>query len=95
MRGTEEMIYAYILAKLETGSESKVLNLIKSMKEMKKASLTYGIYDLCIEGQFKTMEDLDNFLINQLRKITGIKDTVTLIASRTVFSQPGEAIAFG
>lgn len=89
------MIYAYILAKLETGSESKVLNLIKSMKEMKKASLTYGIYDLCIEGQFKTMEDLDNFLINQLRKITGIKDTVTLIASRTVFSQPGEAIAFG
>lgn len=89
------MIYAYILAKLETGSESKVLSLIKSMKEMKKASLTYGIYDLCIEGQFKTMEDLDNFLINQLRKITGIKDTVTLIASRTVFSQPGEAIAFG
>lgn len=89
------MIYAYILAKLETGSESKVLNLIKSMKEMKKASLTYGVYDLCIEGQFKTMEDLDNFLINQLRKITGIKDTVTLIASRTVFSQPGEAIAFG
>jgi len=89
------MIYAYILGKLETGSESRVLNSIKSMKEMKKASLTYGVYDLCIEGQFKTMEDLDNFLINQLRKISGIKDTVTLIASRTVFSQPGEAIAFG
>jgi DNA-binding Lrp family transcriptional regulator len=62
---------------------------------MKKASLTYGVYDLCIEGQFKTMEELDNFVINQLRKINGIKDTVTLIASRTVFSQPGEAVAFG
>lgn len=89
------MIYAYILGKLETGTENQVLNSLKNIKEMKKASLTYGVYDLCIEGQFKTMEELDNFLINQLRKINGIKDTVTLIASRTVFSQPGEAIAFG
>ncbi len=89
------MIHAYILGKLEIGSENEALNSIKNIKEMKKASLTYGIYDLCIEGQFKTMEDLDSFLMNQLRKISGIKDTVTLIASRTVFSQPGEAIAFG
>ena len=89
------MIYAYILGKLDAGSENQVLNSLKNLKEMKKASLTYGVYDLCIEGQFKTMEELDSFLINQLRKIDGIKDTVTLIASRTVFSQPGETIAFG
>jgi len=89
------MIYAYILGKLEAGTENQVLNSLKSIKEMKKASLTYGVYDLCIEGQFKTMEELDNFVINQLRKIKGIKDTATLIASRTVFSQPGEAVAFG
>lgn len=89
------MIYAYILGKLDAGTENQVLTSLKNLKELKKASLTYGVYDLCIEGQFKTMEELDNFLINQLRKINGIKDTVTLIASRTVFSQPGEAIAFG
>ena len=89
------MIYAYILGKLEAGTENQVLNSLKSIKEMKKASITYGVYDLCIEGQFKTMEELDNFVINQLRKIKGIKDTATLIASRTVFSQPGEAVAFG
>ena len=89
------MIYAYILGKLDAGTETQVLNSLKNLKEMKKASLTYGVYDLCIEGQFKTMEELDSFLINQLRKIDGIKDTVTLIASRTVFSQPGETIAFG
>ena len=89
------MIYAYILGKLETGTENHVLNSLKDIKEMKKASLTYGVYDLCIEGQFKTMEELNDFLLNQLRKIKGIKETVTLIASKTVFSQPGEAIAFG
>jgi len=89
------MISAYILGKVEAGTENDVLNQLKNVKELKKASLTYGVYDLCIEAHFKTMEELDNFLLNVLRKINGIKETVTLIASKTVFSQPGEAIAFG
>jgi len=89
------MISAYVLGKVEAGTEKAVLNSLQNIKEMKKASLTYGTYDLCIEAQFKNMEELDNFVINELRKIKGIKDTVTLIASRTVFSKTGEAIAFG
>jgi DNA-binding Lrp family transcriptional regulator len=89
------MISAYVLGKVEAGAEREVLNSLKSIKEMKKASLTYGTYDLCIEAQFKTMEELDNFVINELRKINGIKETVTLITSRTVFSQSGDAISFG
>jgi DNA-binding Lrp family transcriptional regulator len=90
-----KMIYAYVLGKIEAGTETNVLNTIKNLKEMKKASLTYGTYDLCVEAQFTTMEELNNFVINVLRKIKGIKETVTLIASKTVFSQPGEAVAFG
>jgi len=89
------MISAYVLGKVEAGTEKEVLNSLKSVKEMKKASLTYGTYDLCIEAQFKNMEELDNFVINVLRKINGIKETVTLIASKTVFSQTGEALSFG
>ena len=89
------MISAYVLGKVEAGTERDVLNSLKNVKEMKKASLTYGTYDLCIEAQFKNMEELDNFVINVLRKINGIKETATLIASKTVFSQPGEAISFG
>jgi DNA-binding Lrp family transcriptional regulator len=90
-----KMIFAYVLGKVEAGTETSVLNTIKSLKEMKKASLTYGTYDICVEAQFTSMEELDNFIINVLRKINGIKETVTLIASKTVFSQPGEAVAFG
>jgi len=89
------MISAYVLGKVEAGTERDVLNSLKNVKEMKKASLTYGTYDFCIEAQFKNMEELDNFVINVLRKINGIKETATLIASKTVFSQPGEAISFG
>ncbi len=89
------MIFAYILGKVEAGTETEVLAAIKDLKEMKKASLTYGTYDLCVEAQFTSMEELNNFVINVLRKINGIKETATLITSKTVFSQPGEAISFG
>jgi len=89
------MIYVYILGKIETGMEEKVLNALKSVKNVKKASLTYGAYDLCIEGEFKGMEELDDFILKALRKVPGVKETATLIASKTVFSQPGQAVSFG
>jgi len=78
------MVFVYILGKVETGNEIEVLNALKNAGPVKRASLTYGIYDLCIEAQFETMEELDDFLFNVVRKIPGVKDTVTLVAAKTV-----------
>lgn len=89
------MIYAYILGKVKAGAEQEILNMLKNVRRLKKASLTYGIFDICIEGEFKTMEELDEFILNVIRKIPGIQETVTLIASKTVFAQPGQALSFG
>ena len=89
------MIHAYILGKVETGAEQDILSALKNVKNLRKASLTYGVYDVCIEGEFKTMEELDDFILKVIRKISGIKETVTLIASKTIFSQPGQALSFG
>ncbi len=89
------MIFVYILAKIEAGKEDEILDSLKNTNQVSKASLTYGIYDLCVEAQFKTMENLDKFVVNVLRKIPGIKETVTLLTSRAVFAQPSQAISFG
>jgi DNA-binding Lrp family transcriptional regulator len=89
------MIFVYILAKIEAGTENTILDALKKTSQIGKASLTFGIYDLCVEAQFKTMEELDSFVINVMRKIPGIKETVTLITSRAVFTQPGQALSFG
>jgi len=78
------MVFVYILGKVEPGNEIEVLNSFKSAGQVKRASLTYGAYDLCIEAQFKTMEELDDFIFNVVRKIPGIKDTVTLVAAKTL-----------
>lgn len=89
------MIYVYILGKVKAGAEQEILDSLKNVKRMKKASITYGVYDICIEGEFKTMEELDQFILNVIRKIPGIQETVTLIASKTIFAKPEQAISFG
>ncbi|MEM2112207.1 MAG: Lrp/AsnC ligand binding domain-containing protein [Candidatus Bathyarchaeia archaeon] len=76
------MIFAYILGKLEKGSELDVLNALKNFEQVEKASIIYGAYDLCIEACFKTMEELDEFVFNAVRKIPGIRDTCTLIVAK-------------
>lgn len=89
------MIYAYILGKVQTGKEQAILTSLKSVKQLKKASLTYGVYDMCIEVEANTMEELEDFILKVVRKIPGVTETVTLIASKTIFSQPGHAVSFG
>lgn len=89
------MIFVYILGKVGAGTENEVLTSLKSINQVRKASLTYGIYDLCIEALFENLEELDDFIFNVVRKISGIKETVTLVTSRVISSQPGQAISFG
>jgi DNA-binding Lrp family transcriptional regulator len=78
------MVFVYILGKVETGNETEVLNSFKNAEQVERASLTYGTYDLCIEAHFKTMEELDDFVFNVVRKTPGITETATLVAAKTI-----------
>ncbi len=78
------MVFVYILGKVETGSEIEILNSFKNARQVKRTSLCYGIYDLCIEARFETMEELDDFVFNVVRKVPGMKDTVTLVTAKTI-----------
>ena len=89
------MIFVYVLAKIEAGTENEVLKSLKTISQVRKASLTYGIYDLCIEGLFKSLEDLDDFVFNNVIKIPGVKETATLVTSRSISLQPDSTISFG
>ena len=73
------MVVAYILAKVEAGRDKEVLEEIKKMSGVKQTTLTYGTYDLHLEVSFDTMEDLDKFIFDGIRKVLGVKETVTLV----------------
>jgi DNA-binding Lrp family transcriptional regulator len=76
------MITAYVLAKVEAGKDADVLRGTREIPGVKQAIPTYGVYDLHVEVSFDTMEELDRFIFDGIRRIPGIKETVTLVAFR-------------
>ena len=80
--GSGQMITAYILAKVESGKDAEVLARTKEIPGVKQAVPTYGVYDLHVEVSFDMMEELDRFIFDKIRKIPGVKETVTLVAFR-------------
>lgn len=76
------MIVAYVLAKVEAGKDKEVLSETQRLVGVKQAVPTYGFYDLHIEVTFNTIEELDEFIFDKIRRIPGVRETITLIAFR-------------
>jgi len=75
---------AYVLAKVEAGQDQHVLSEVKKIEGVKQATPTYGLYDLHVEVSFDKMEELDKFIFEGIRRISGIKETATLIAFKGI-----------
>ena len=74
------MVTAYILAKVESGKDKEVLDEVKKLAGIRGAVPTYGMYDLHVEVAFENMDELDRFIFDKIRKVQGVKETVTLVA---------------
>jgi len=70
---------AYVLAKIEIGRDKQTLETIKKLAGASEVTFTYGAYDLHAKVKFDTMEELDEFIFEKMRKIKGIKETMTLV----------------
>jgi Lrp/AsnC family transcriptional regulator for asnA, asnC and gidA len=76
-----QMPLAYVLAKIEAGQDKQVFETIRKLAGVAAINLTYGIYDLHVEIKVDRMEELDEFIFDKIRKVSGIKETVTLVVS--------------
>jgi len=79
-----ELTVAFVLAKVEAGKDEEVVKELRKISGVKRAIPTYGMYDLHVEVAFDTMEELDRFIFEKIRRIPGIKETITLIAFKGV-----------
>lgn len=75
------MIVAFVMAKVESAKTRSVLESVKKFEQVQEAYVIYGAYDLIIQGQFESPEALSSFVVDELRKIDGVKDTVTNVAA--------------
>jgi DNA-binding Lrp family transcriptional regulator len=82
--GVLNLVVAYVLAKVESGKDQEVLEKVKKIPGVRNVAPTYGMYDLHVEVSFETMEALDNFVFDEIRRIAGIKETVTLIVPKGI-----------
>lgn len=78
------MVSAYIMMKMQVGMDDQVISEIKKLEQVKEGDATYGSYDLVIKVNFKTIEDLDRFIFEKIRRIKGITETSSMIVAKPV-----------
>ena len=69
------------MAKVESTKSRGILEAVRKLDAVEEAYLIYGAYDLLIKCVFEVPEALSSFVVNDLRSIDGVKDTITNVCA--------------
>ncbi len=72
---------AYLLIRVEAGKENHVLDKIIEIPGIRQAALVFGPYDIIAVAEVTTHDELDNIVVGSVRKIEGVKDSLTLVVA--------------
>ena len=72
---------AYLLIRVEAGKENHVLDKIIEIQGIRRAALVFGPYDIVAVAEVTTHDELDNIVVGSVRKIEGVKDSLTLVVA--------------
>lgn len=75
------MTKAFVLITCVLGTESDVLQNLKSIDSIKEAHQTFGSYDIIASVDNTGKENIQD-VIRQIRKIDDVKSTSTLIVTK-------------
>lgn len=70
---------AFVLMNAELGKELSIVNELKKISHVKEVYPVYGVYDVLMVIESDSMESLRETVTNQVRKLDGIKSTLTMI----------------
>jgi DNA-binding Lrp family transcriptional regulator len=80
-------IRAVILVKVTPRMLKQVLGEIEKIKLVQRYATITGEYDVLIEAEAKTMEELHDLLLDELDPIKGIEETNTHIVLKDLRSE--------
>ena len=72
------MSQAFVLINCELGSEEKIIEELKTLSDVKSAQGTFGAYDIIVEIESKSVEQIRETITWKIRKIEKIRSTLTL-----------------
>ena len=81
------MVTAYVMIKLVAGKDEEVFAKIEKLGKLKQiveANATYGAFDLIIEVQFKTIEELDRFIFEEIRRLPNVTETSSMLVAKKI-----------
>ncbi len=70
---------AFVLMNAELGSEDAIVNELKKIDGVKEVYQVYGVYDIVAQVEADTMEKAKEIVTWKLRKLNGVKSTLTMI----------------
>lgn len=77
--GRPSMHSAFVLMNAELGKENQIVNEIKKIANVKEVYPVYGVYDVLMVIESDSMEVLRETITSRIRKLDGIKSTLTMI----------------
>jgi DNA-binding Lrp family transcriptional regulator len=72
-----EVVKAYVVATVKRGTEHEAAQKIRKMIEVTEVLVTYGLYDVFVRIEAKSLGHLDKIAMD-IRQMTEIKQTSTL-----------------
>lgn len=70
---------AVVLMNAELGKENQIVDEIKKIATVKEVYPVYGVYDVLMVIESDSMEILRETITSRIRKLDGIKSTLTMI----------------
>ncbi|MDQ3884010.1 MAG: Lrp/AsnC ligand binding domain-containing protein [Thermoproteota archaeon] len=70
---------AFVLMNAELGSEDSLVNELKKLDSVREVYQVYGVYDIVAQVEADTMEKVKETITWKLRKLNGVKSTLTMI----------------
>ena len=70
---------AFVLMNAELGKETQIVNELKKVSYVKEVYPVYGVYDVLMVIESNSMEALRETITSKVRKLDGIKSTLTMI----------------
>jgi DNA-binding Lrp family transcriptional regulator len=76
-----EVVKAYVVATVKRGMEHNAAQKIKRMTEVTDVLVTYGLYDIVVRVEAKSLGQLDK-IVTDIRQMAEIRQTSTLVGSQ-------------
>ncbi len=70
---------AFVLMNAELGQETQIVNELKKIPHVREVYPVYGVYDVLMVIESDSMEELREAITTRVRKLGGIKSTLTMI----------------